>query len=83
MQLERGKYGADLRARRRSVYDRVLKKGIATFHYFEYGTPAERAGNFAWKYNCGPASINPLSDDVFIKRILRDETATSQGSARK
>jgi hypothetical protein len=84
LRREERKYGVELRVRRRSVYDRVEKKVIATFSYFEAATPADRSGNFAWSYNCGaPPAINPFDDDAFIKRVLRDESVANQRSSSK
>jgi hypothetical protein len=78
----RKSYGVTLRAFQRSIFDRQSKSNAATFHHFEYGTPAERAGNFAWSYNCPYSTINPYSDDAFIRRVLRDVSARQQGNSK-
>lgn len=78
----RKSYGATLRAFQRSIFDRQSKSTAATFHHFEFGTPAERAGNFAWSYNCPYSTINPYGDDAFIRRVLRDASAHQQGNSK-
>ena len=76
------RFGDVLRQYRRSIYDRETHKLAATFHHFEYGTPAERAGNFAWRYSCVSPSINPLSEFAFVRKVLADRSATTSREKR-
>jgi hypothetical protein len=82
-QDEHGSYGVELQSVRRSVYDRLEKKVIATFHYFEGGTPAERAGRFSWSYNCGSPKDHPLDSNRFIRQVLHDERAKNKRGVKK